>query len=203
MAHTVEDNQDGLSSSQQSNVELVKNEALIQESTAQEELADLAIDKDQVIDAGEQIAKLNQQVVELSAKADANWDAAMRSASELANFRTRAERETEKARKFAIEKLLESLLPVMDSLEQAVNALADEETVSGVQLTLKLFLDTLAKYDVVALDPLQEKFDPLVHEAVAMVQQADAEPGVITQVMQKGYLLSGRVVRPARVIVVQ
>ena len=132
-------------------------------------------------------------------------DAALRAQAEVENMRRRAARDVENAHKFALERFAESLLPVVDSLEKSVESAAeaaDAAAVSeGVRLCLKLFLDTLAKNGIEQVDPLGEPFDPAQSEAMAMVENPDAEPNSVMEVMQKGYALNGRLVRAAKVIV--
>jgi molecular chaperone GrpE len=134
-------------------------------------------------------------------------DQLLRSAAEMENVRRRAQRDVENAHKYAVEKLINELFPVIDSLEKAVEtAVATDGAdaiAEGVGLSLKLFTDTLAKAGVEQIDPLGEPFDPQVHEAMTMVPNPDAEPNSIMDVMQKGYVLNGRVVRAAKVIVVK
>ncbi|MCY3640292.1 MAG: nucleotide exchange factor GrpE [Gammaproteobacteria bacterium] len=129
-------------------------------------------------------------------------DAALRAQADVENMRRRAARDVENAHKFALERFAESLLPVVDSLEKSVESAADAAAVSeGVSLCLKLFLDTLAKNGIEQVDPLGEPFDPSRSEAMAMVENLDAEPNSVMEVMQKGYALNGRLVRAAKVIV--
>ena len=134
-------------------------------------------------------------------------DQILRSMAEVENVKRRAARDVENAHKFAVEKLLNDLFPVMDSLEKAVETAEQtagaDAIAEGVSLSLKLFVDTLAKSGVEQIDPLGEPFDPNVHEALTMVPNPDAEPNSVMDVMQKGYLLNGRLVRAAKVIVVQ
>ena len=137
--------------------------------------------------------------------AEAN-DKAMREAAEAQNIRRRAEQETEKARKFALEKFVKELLPVVDSLEKALDAMGEDATEvhrEGVSMTLKLQLDVLGKFGVEVVDPAGEPFDPQYHEAVTMVPNAEMDPNSVMEVIQKGYLLNGRLVRPAMVVVSQ
>ena len=119
----------------------------------------------------------------------------------------RAARDVENAHKFAVEKLVGNLFPVLDSLEKAVETAATvdgaQAIAEGVELSLKLFLDTLVKSGVEQIDPLGEPFNPQLHEAMAMVPNPNAEPNSVMDVMQKGYLLNGRLVRAAKVIVVK
>ena len=124
--------------------------------------------------------------------------------AELDNVRRRAERDVANSHRYGVEKLITSLIPVMDSLEQALQ-LADPTTQAsmheGLQLTMKLFLDVLKKNEVTQLDPVGEPFNPAFHEAMSMQEAPGAEPNSVLAVFQKGYQLHDRVIRPARVIV--
>jgi molecular chaperone GrpE len=130
----------------------------------------------------------------------------LRAHAETQNARRRAEQDVEKARKFALEKLVADLLPVADNLERAISA-GDSENESqkavleGVALTLKSLQDTLKKYKVEMIDPAGEPFDPQLHQAMTMLPNPDVEPNTVLNVFQKGYTLNGRLVRPAMVVV--
>lgn len=136
-------------------------------------------------------------------------DAALRAEAEMQNVRRRAERDVENAHKYGIEKFLASLFPVVDSLEKAVEAVAEasgeadkEEAVfEGVKLCLKMFHDVLAKEKVEIVDPHGEPFDPQYHEAITMIAHDEMEPNSVVTVVQKGYKLNERLVRPAMVVV--
>ena len=132
-------------------------------------------------------------------------DQLLRTIAESENIRRRASRDVEHAHKFAVEKLLNDLFPVLDSLEKAVETAIQTEgadaIAEGVELSLKMFVATLEKSGVVQIDPLGEPFDPQHHEAMAMVPNPDAEPNSVMEVMQKGYVLNERLVRAAKVIV--
>ena len=134
-------------------------------------------------------------------------DQLLRTIAESENIRRRASRDVENAHKFAVEKLLNDLFPVLDSLEKAVETATQttgaEAIAEGVELSLKMFVSTLEKSGVAQIDPLGEPFDPKHHEAMAMVPNPDAEPNSVMEVMQKGYLLNERLVRAAKVIVVK
>jgi molecular chaperone GrpE len=154
-------------------------------------------------DCEQSVESLKKKIVELEAVAADNWDKAVRAMSDLENIRRRAERDVSKAHKFAIENFVKSLLPVMDSLEQACEADIDDvkDSKEGLELTLKLFTDTLNKNGVEILEPKGEEFDPTLHEAMSTQKDLNSKPGTVLTVFQKGYQLSGRVIRPARVIV--
>jgi len=132
-------------------------------------------------------------------------DAALRAQADAMNVQRRAEQEIEKARKFALERFCGDLLSVVDNLERALESSGDEQgsaaLAEGVELTRKGFMDVLAKYGVEAVDPQGEPFDPETAQAMSMVEQPDVEPNSVVAVMQKGYLLNGRLLRPAMVMV--
>ena len=144
-------------------------------------------------------------VAELAAELEAAKDAALRAQADAMNVQRRAEQEIEKARKFALERFCGDLLSVVDNLERALESSGDERgsaaLAEGVELTRKGFMDVLAKYGVEAVDPTGEPFDPETAQAMSMVEQPDAEPNSVVAVMQKGYLLNGRLLRPAMVMV--
>lgn len=154
------------------------------------------------------IGELEQKLTASEQKAHENWEKSVRAMAELDNVRRRAERDVANAHKYGNDKFIDALLPIIDSLEQALQA-GDEEGESsgvaamkeGVGLTLKLFADVFEKFGVKQLCPLGEKFDPQVHEAISMVPMPDKEPNTVIDVIQNGYLLNDRVVRPARVII--
>jgi len=136
------------------------------------------------------------------ALADAK-EQSLRAAAEAQNARRRAEQEADKAKKFALEKFVKELLPVVDSLEKALESMQeiDETHREGVSMTLKMQLDVLGKFGVEQLDPQGEPFDPQFHEAMTMVPNPELEPNTVMDVMQRGYTLNGRLVRPAMVVV--
>lgn len=148
--------------------------------------------------------ELSEQLTLAEQKAHENWEKSVRAIAELDNVRRRAEREVANAHRYGVEKLINSLLPVVDSLEQALQLAAKEEDSGmheGLELTMKLFIDALQKFDVQLIDPMGLPFDPQEHEAMSMQDAPGAEPNTVIAVFQKGYKLSDRVIRPARVIV--
>jgi molecular chaperone GrpE len=133
-----------------------------------------------------------------------NWEKAVRAMAELDNVRRRSEREVTNAHRYGAEKLISSLLPVYDSLEQAMQLAFQQEDKGlheGLVLTMKLFTDALSKCDVTFVDPTGEMFDPQQHEAMSILPSADVAPNTVLTVFQKGCVLNDRVIRPARVIV--
>ncbi len=151
-------------------------------------------------------AESSDPLAELQAKAEENWDRYLRAAAELENVRKRASRDVENARKFALERFARDLLEVRDSLEMGITAGTDagaDALLEGSSATLKQLSSTMAQYGVEEVDPLGEPFDPELHEAMTMQPSAEAEPGSVLTVFQKGYTLNGRLLRPARVVVAQ
>lgn len=137
-------------------------------------------------------------------RADENWDKYLRAVAELENFRKRAARDVENTRKYAIERFAGELLGVADSLEMGIAAGEAADAASlleGKQATLKQLRKVLADFGVEEIDPQGERFDPEYHEAMTMQPAAEAEPGSVLTVIQKGYRINGRLLRPARVIV--
>lgn len=160
---------------------------------------------DQTPELSSEIDKLVQEAVD-AALAEQH-DMVLRAQAEVQNMRRRCEQDVEKAHKFALEKFGTELLPVIDNLERALQAVtnADDESVKalyeGVELTLKGFVETLSKHNIEQLDPQGEPFDPQQHEAMSIVENDNVEPNTVLTVVQKGYRLNGRVIRPAMVMV--
>ncbi len=156
-------------------------------------------------------ASLEAALEDARAKANENWERFLRATAEQDNIRKRAERDIEHARKFAVEKFAKDLIEVLDSLDlglQSAEKAADVETaelavIEGVKLTRKVFADALGKHGVVIIEAKGELFDPSRHEAMSAVPTADHPPNTIIDVVQRGYLLHERVLRPAMVIVAQ
>ncbi|SDU38038.1 molecular chaperone GrpE [Halopseudomonas salegens] len=133
-------------------------------------------------------------------------DQVMRAAADVQNARRRAEQDVEKAHKFALEKFAHDLLPVLDSLERGLelsdpNDPAIKPMREGIELTLKMFADTLARFNLAVVNPEGEPFNPDLHQAMAMEESDKVEPNTVLKVFQKGYTLSGRLLRPAMVVV--
>ena len=134
-------------------------------------------------------------------------DDLLRVQAEMQNLRRRTEADVEKAHKFGQEKFSSELLQVMDNLERSLEATKDSEDEvvkaihEGVDLTLKSFVDCFKKFNIEAVAPLGEPFDPQLHQAMSIQESPDAEPNTVIAVMQKGYTLHGRVIRPAMVMV--
>jgi len=153
------------------------------------------------------IEALEGEIAQLMAKVNDQAESVLRAQAEMQNVRRRAERDVENAHKFALDKFSSDLLPVVDSLERALDAAGqiDNESVKGmkdgIELTLKMFVDTLAKHGVQQLNPTGEPFNPEFHQAMTMVPHPEMAPNTVLDVLQRGYTLNGRLVRPAMVVV--
>ncbi len=138
-------------------------------------------------------------------QSQANLDRALRAQAEMENLRKRTTRDVDNAHKYALDKFVNELLPIIDSLELGMAAAegidGNKELLEGMQLTLKMFLTALEKFGVNQLSPEGEKFNPEQHEAVSMQEVEGKDTGTVVTVMQKGYELNGRLVRPAMVMV--
>lgn len=156
--------------------------------------------------AEERIAELEAALAASEAKVQEQQDSVVRAAAEVDNIRRRASMDVEKAHKFALEKFANELLPVIDNLERAIQ-FSDKENetlkpvLEGIELTQKSFIDAVAKFGVEIVDPQGEKFNAELHQAMSMQPSADVEPNTVIAVMQKGFTLNGRLLRPAMVMV--
>ena len=173
-----------------------------EEHSAAEEAAEAAAD---ATAAADEIGEAELTVETLQEELAAARDATLRAAAEAQNARRRAEQDVEKARKFALERFAGDLLPVVDNLERALEAAAEapegNAIAEGVDLTLRSLLDVLGRFSIEQVDPAGEPFDPQLHEAMTMVPNPELEPNTVMDVMQKGFTLNGRLLRPARVVV--
>ncbi|MBD2781348.1 nucleotide exchange factor GrpE [Xenorhabdus szentirmaii] len=149
------------------------------------------------------VAELEEQLKQAQSN---ERDALLRARAEVENIRRRAELDVEKAHKFALEKFANELLPVIDNLERAIEA-ADranellQPMIEGIELTLKSFIDAVGKFGVEVVSEANVPFNPDVHQAMTMVESEQHEPNNVMFVMQKGYTLNGRLLRPAMVAV--
>lgn len=175
---------------------------------ADEQNRDSGFNRDHDADGAEMtLAQALLRLTEAEALIAGHQTEVLRLHADAQNIRRRAEQDVEKAHKYGQERLLSELLPVIDNLERALQASgADDSELllalkQGVELTLKSFVDCLRKFNVEVLDPVGEPFDPLFHQAIGMVESKTAEPDSVLSVMQKGYSLNSRVLRPAMVMV--
>ncbi|MDO6543699.1 nucleotide exchange factor GrpE [Photobacterium sanguinicancri] len=188
----------------------VQDEQLQQENTvdtaetvsAEEEVVEMTMEELQAA----RIAELEAALLASEAKAKDAVDASLRARAEGENVRRRSEQEIDKARKFALNKFAEELLPVIDNMERAIemtdkNDEALKPMLEGVELTLKTMTSTVEKFGLKQIDPMGEAFNPEFHQAMTIQESADFAPNSVMLVMQKGYELNGRVIRPAMVMV--
>ena len=152
------------------------------------------------------VASFENELTEARRTAQENLDRALRAQAELENVRRRMARDIEHAHKFALERFVSELLPVKDSLEFGLAAAAEEgasaaRIAEGVELTLRMLEQAMEKFGIRSIDPVNEPFDPEFHQAMTMQESDTAESGAVLAVVQKGYLLNERLVRPAMVIV--
>ena len=173
------------------------------ETTAAAEEAVAAEGEEATTEAAE--PTLEETIEQLQADVETARDNALRAQADAQNVKRRAEQDVEKARKFALERFSGDLLPIVDNLERALEAATEDEAVKpiveGVELTLKSFLDVLGKNNIEQINPEGEPFDPQLHQAMSMVENPDVEPNSVIAVVQKGYSLNGRLIRPAMVMV--
>ena len=187
-----------------------------QDQVENEANPELAMEEETIADAqdvpeGEQpideMSRLQEQLDAAETAAGMARDELLRVQAEMQNLRRRTEQDIEKAHKFGQEKFSTELLAVMDNLERSAAAAeaSEDEAVraikEGVELTLKGFMDCFKRFNIEAVDPLGEPFDPQLHQAMSIQESPDAEPNSVIAVMQKGYTLHGRVIRPAMVMV--
>ena len=149
---------------------------------------------------------LEMQLKEARDEAAAHLDELLRARAEFENLRKRSTRDVENAHKFGLERFMNALLPVKDSVELGLNAADDAEVDAdklreGLELTLKLFDTAAGKFGLEEVNPEGQSFDPQYHQAMSTQEVAGKEPGTVVTVVQKGYLLNGRLLRPAMVIV--
>lgn len=173
--------------------------------TFEAEAAEMAADSEVAEQSAEDLAALLEQA---RAKADEHYEQMVRAHAELDNLKKRHSRDLENAHKFALDKFVAELLGVWDSLELGNNAAQDEaadldKLREGTALTLKMLGDAMAKFGVEQVDPLEQTFNPEFHQAMSMQPRADVPPNTVVAVVQKGYLLNGRLIRPAMVMVSQ
>ena len=182
------------------------------EQTAQAQQSDAAdteaADAVEVDPVAQQIAALEAEVAAAKQALHDQKEGALRALAEGENAKRRAEAEIDKARKFALEKFAGDLLPVIDSLDQAVRYAdptneALKPVLEGLELTQKTFNDTVTKHGLVVIDPQGEPFNPEQHQAMSMQESAEVEPNTVLAVVQKGYEINGRLLRPAMVMVSQ
>jgi len=161
---------------------------------------------EQNIDTNADAEDLAAKIEALEAKVQENWDHYVRTKAEMENMRRRGERDLENAHKYALERFAQELLPVKDSLEMGVAAAqaeaADVDKLrEGSEMTLRMLDSAMEKFNIKTVNPLDEPFNPELHQAMTMIEMPDKEPNTVINVLQKGYTLNDRLVRPAMVVV--
>ncbi|BBL71080.1 nucleotide exchange factor GrpE [Methylogaea oryzae] len=186
------------------------------ESEQQVEVITAAEEENTVIDAAAEapaeaqtdVAALTEELAQANRRADENWDKLLRLQAEMENLRRRTEKDLDSTRKFALERFAKELLPVIDSLELGIQASTSDnpEVVKlreGSELTLKQLTAVLERFNVLVVDPQGEKFNPELHQAMAVDPSAPGEANTVVKVFQKGYVLNDRLLRPAMVVIAQ
>ena len=173
------------------------------EQTLDEQASDINAEPQAATDPAQ---AAQERIVELEGQLASAQENALRAAAEVQNIRRRAEQDIVKAHKFALEKFATDLLAVLDSLERGLEVSDPaDETIrpmrEGMELTYKLFLDTMKRFQVERVDPQGEPFNPELHQAMAMEESIHAEPNSVLKVFQCGYVMNGRLLRPAMVVV--
>ena len=176
---------------------------------AQEETEEEVEDKNvEQATIDEQSDDLQTQLEEAQQSAKDNWDKVLRAQAEMENLKRRNAKDLENAHKFALDGFVKALLEVKDSLTMGLKTANEEKAtiehiIEGLEMTDKVFLSTMEKFGVEVINPTDEAFNPEFHEAVTMVPMPDKESNSVLEVVQIGFTLNGRLVRPAMVVVVQ
>ena len=182
------------------NEELKTSETAVEAGGLDDMEADIAFEEKAIVDSEEELL---QQLKDAEKKAEENWELLLRTKAEMENLRKRTEKDLEKAHKYGIEKFVSEMLPVKDSME--LGMAAQEATVDslreGMQLTMNMFNSALDKLGVTEINPVNEAFDPQVHQAMTMQETDEVDANTVLTVMQKGYMLNERLIRPAMVVV--
>ena len=169
--------------------------------------APVEIDEAAEVDTNDTPTELNALLEDARSKVDEHWNQCLRLQAELDNLHKRGQRDLENAHKYGLEKFASALLPVRDSLEMGIAAAAQGQSIDpaklieGSELTLKMLVGVLEKFGITELNPQGERFNPQFHEAMSIQPRSDMEPNTVVAVVQKGFLLNDRLVRPAMVIV--
>jgi molecular chaperone GrpE len=193
-----------MSAQKQDNNEAVEDVNLDQaESAEQEMLEDEHKDEEKLESPDKNADSLEAQLEQAQAKATENWDHFLRAKAEMDNLRRRNTKDVENAHKYGIEKFVTELLPVMDSMAMGVGVeeATAESLREGMVLTMDMLKNMMEKLGIEEIDPMNEKFDAEKHQAMTMQPNPDVEPNTVIAVMQIGYSLNDRLIRPAMVMV--
>jgi molecular chaperone GrpE len=191
-------------SQQKDNLETEQEHGLATEAGEQAHLEDVLPEPAEPVDDDNE--SLEEQLQQAQATIKDYWDQVVRMRAEVENNRKRAERDVENAHKYALKNFVDSLLPVIDSMEMGHTAANAENATlesirEGSELTMTMFVQVLERSGLQQINPLGEKFDPDKHQAISMVEVPDAKPNSVIEVMQKGFSLNDRLIRPAMVVV--
>lgn len=179
------------------------NEAVEDVNMEQEKLEDAHKGEEKLESPDKNADSLEAQLEQAQAKATENWDQYLRAKAEMDNLRRRNAKDVENAHKYGIDKFVSELLPVLDSMALGLAAedASAESLREGMELTMNMLDKMMEKLGIEEIDPLNEKFDAEKHQAMTMQPNADVEPNTVIAVMQKGYSLNERLIRPAMVMV--
>lgn len=188
------------------NEEAPKNANAEQTAEIPQSETDAAAESATGMEETDELEQLRSQLSAAEAKASEHWDQLLRTKAEMENLRRRTERELESAHKYALDRIAQELLPVIDSLELGLAAASAEGATveklrEGTELTLKMLLGALEKFGIQAVNPEGERFNPEFHQAMTTQPANHVEPNTVLNVFQKGYLLNDRLIRPALVVV--
>ncbi|WP_240091822.1 nucleotide exchange factor GrpE [Proteus mirabilis] len=181
-------------------------ESVMNESQEQVKSEDAQAEFDAQAELVQALVRVDELEKQLQQSQKTEREAMIRAQAEIENIRRRTQQDVEKAHKFALEKFSNELLPVLDNLERALSA-ADHENeqmkpmIEGLELTLKSFLDAVRKFGIEVVEEKNVAFNPEVHQAMTLIDSPEHEANHVVDVMQKGYTLNGRLLRPAMVVV--
>ena len=189
-------------SKQQQKEDSMENQPVAAEEGGEE----AALKENSAIGTDEGLEALKAALEEATAQAAENWDKYVRANAEMDNMSKRLRRDVEHAHKFAIEKLINELLPVWDSLEMGLDhagggSIDPDKLKEGHEMTLRMLAKVMEKFNVIPIDPVGEVFNPELHEAMTMQPSDAVDANCVLTVIQKGYLLNDRLIRPAMVVV--
>jgi len=190
-------------SAKKKQVKEVIDEELIEDVIGSEEDLSEETPADEATSGDADVESIDDQLAAALQKADDNWDQFLRTKAEMENLRRRNQKDVENAHKYGLEKFINEFIPIKESMELGI-AIEDATVDSlheGMQLTLNMFTSAFDKLAVEEINPVDEKFDPEAHQAMTMQPSDEVEPNTVLQVLQKGYRLNGRLIRPAMVIV--
>jgi molecular chaperone GrpE len=191
-------------SQQKDKLETEQEHGLATEAEEEAHLQDVIPEPAEPVD--DENESLEEQLQQAQATIKDYWDQVVRMRAEVENNRKRAERDVENAHKYALKNFVDNLLPVIDSMEMGQTAANAENATleslrEGSELTMTMFAQVLERSGLQQINPLGEKFDPEKHQAISMVEVPDAKPNSVIEVMQKGFSLNDRLIRPAMVVV--